>query len=519
VTRRAARWAVIVVLGTLVTLAIIAGVASRASVLRTLAVRALSEDLDSEVELDTLSVDLFPAVRVSGEGLIVRHHGRHDVPPLISLRSFQVESGLIGLLSRPRRFRLVRVDGLKIAIPPGGIDTGNPKSAGEATADATTAAGPHLIVIDRLEAEDASLVLVPRRADKEPKMFAIHHLTVESIGESAQMPFKAELTNPVPKGLIASNGTFGPWNRAAPGATPLAGKYSFQHADMSTIKGLGGTLDSTGEFGGQLGRISVKGETRCSDFSLDVAQHPMPLTTTFAALVDGTDGDTYLNNVDAKLGSTPIKASGGIAGVPGVKGRTVSLSVTIDDGRIEDLLTLAVKSKQPPMTGAVALDTDLKLPPGDADVVERLNLNGEFKLAGSRFTDPGVQSKLTGMSHRARGEPDATGGSVLSNLRGKFKLDQSILSLSGLTFSMPGATVRLDGWYGLRSEQINFDGTLRMDATISEAAGGGVKSFLLKAVDPLFRKGKAGAVLPIKVRGTRGDPKFGLDVGKVISRK
>jgi hypothetical protein len=57
-----------------------------------------------------------------------------------------------------------------------------------------------------------------------------------------------------------------------------------------------------------------------------------------------------------------------------------------------------------------------------------------------------------------------------------------------------------------------------MDATISEAAGGGIKSFLLKAIDPLFRKGKAGAVLPIKVRGTKDDPKFGLDVGRVLSR-
>ena len=46
-----------------------------------------------------------------------------------------------------------------------------------------------------------------------------------------------------------------------------------------------------------------------------------------------------------------------------------------------------------------------------------------------------------------------------------------------------------------------------------------MKSIFLKIVDPLFRKGKAGAVLPIKVRGTRNDPKFGLDVGKVLTRK
>ena len=63
------------------------------------------------------------------------------------------------------------------------------------------------------------------------------------------------------------------------------------------------------------------------------------------------------------------------------------------------------------------------------------------------------------------------------------------------------------------------DGTLRMQATISEAAGGGVRSVLLKVVDPFFRKKGAGTVLPIKVRGTREHPKFGLDVMKALTPK
>jgi hypothetical protein len=79
--------------------------------------------------------------------------------------------------------------------------------------------------------------------------------------------------------------------------------------------------------------------------------------------------------------------------------------------------------------------------------------------------------------------------------------------------------VHLAGTYGLRSEALAFDGTLRMDATISEAAGGGAKSFFLKLIDPLFKKKGAGAVLPIRVRGTREQPKFGLDVVKALTPK
>ena len=58
-----------------------------------------------------------------------------------------------------------------------------------------------------------------------------------------------------------------------------------------------------------------------------------------------------------------------------------------------------------------------------------------------------------------------------------------------------------------------------MQATISEAAGGGVKGFFLKAVDPLFRKPGAGAEIPIRIRGFRSEPKFGLDVGKALTAR
>ena len=72
--------------------------------------------------------------------------------------------------------------------------------------------------------------------------------------------------------------------------------------------------------------------------------------------------------------------------------------------------------------------------------------------------------------------------------KGRFTLAAGVLSLSALKFQIPGAAVQLDGTYGLRSEALEFDGTLRMQATISQAAGGGAKSVFLKIVDPLFKK-------------------------------
>jgi AsmA-like C-terminal region len=512
------RWTFAAIGGLLVLLLVLVGVGSRTSVLRRVVSDTLADRFGSEVELGAFSVDLAPVVRVRGEGLVLRQRGRRDVPPLITIRGFQLDGGIMGLLSRPRRFHLLRLDGLEIAIPPGGI-----KNAGAGSAPAgpsSGSGGASAIVVDRVEAHDATLALIPRQAGKEPRVFAMRRLTLESVGVAERIPFDVELTNPLPKGLVIARGTFGPWQKGEPGATPVGGSYTFNHADLSTIKGLGGTLDSTGSFAGQLGRIEVKGETRSTDFSLDIARHPMPLTTTFAAVVDGTDGDTYLDSVTALLGATRIAAKGSITRTPGVKGRTVAIHADIADGRIEDLLQLAVRSEQPLMTGAVALKTDLTLPPGEPDVVERLRLDGQFDLDAARFTDRTVQSKIAGMSQRARGADAAVpADNVMSDLRGSFRLRNGGLMLSQLTFGVPGATVRLDGSYGLRTEVLQFDGTLRMDATISQVAGGGVKSFVLKAIDPLFRKDKAGAVIPIRVRGTREQPKFGLDVARAISRK
>jgi hypothetical protein len=486
-------------------------------VLRRLVIETLAERLDSDVQLASFSVDLFPVVTVSGENLSVRLRGHDDMPPLFRIRRFTIDGGLFGLAARPRRFREVTLDGLEINVPPGGPDFSEHYRAAGSTGQNQRSSSP--IHIERLFASDAILRLIPRRADKEPREFVIHRLRMEGVGVEQRMPFSAELTNPLPRGEIQTEGRFGPWRRESPGATPLEGKYSFNKADLSTIKGIAGILDSTGEFRGALGRIEVKGQTSTPDFRLDIAGNALPLTSTFEALVDGTDGDTYLKAVNAKLRKTPILARGAITGTPGIKGRTIQLQVTIDDGRMEDLLLLAVKAREPMLSGKVALHADFLLPPGKAEVIEKLRLAGKFDVSSGQFRDRQVQSKLGAMSARASGEPGEPPERVVTDLEGRFKLADGTLSLAALKFGIPGATVQLDGTYGLRTEALEFDGTLRMQATISAAAGGGVKSVLLKVVDPFFKKKGAGTVLPIKVRGTREHPKFGLDVVKALTPK
>ena len=131
---------------------------------------------------------------------------------------------------------------------------------------------------------------------------------------STRAEYSALLTNPKPAGSFGVRVSFGPWNTFAPRSTPLSGDYEFTDARLDTIKGIGGALNSTGSFAGVLEHINVTGTTTTPDFQLDLAKQPMKLDTRFRAIVDGTNGDTYLEEVDAMLGQTHIVAKGSVDG-------------------------------------------------------------------------------------------------------------------------------------------------------------------------------------------------------------
>jgi hypothetical protein len=462
---------------------------------------ALSEQLDSNVEIADLDGSIFPSLKLTGTGLVVRHRGRAGVPPLMTLQRFSVEGSLLGLLRRPIHIRDVRGEGLTIQIPPRG-DRG----------DDTRRELKSPFVIDHLEATGAQLIMIPRRADRRPRIFQIHTVSLESFAFDRQAPFRALLTNPVPEGEIDATGTLGPWRAVEPGSTPVAGRFTLTRADLGTIRGLGGTLDGTGTFEGRLDRIEVLADTSTPDFRLDVGSAPVPLLARAHVVVDGTDGDTTLETVEARFRDTTVLARGAVLRSQDDTGRSVALDVDIDRGRIEDLLELVISSPEPLMTGEVSMQATMELPREPRPVVERLKLRGEFGVAGARFTG-GLQAKVSELSRRGRGRnAGEAAGEVVSNLRGHLVLDEGIASFSDLTFEVPGASIRLAGRYALRSETLDFRGTLRLTATVSQAAGGGVKSALLKVFDPFFRKPGAGTQLPIRILGTRSEPKFGLDL-------
>ncbi len=509
----------ILIIGGAIVLVVVAGVIAAKRIaphlpgyLRNRVVSTLSEDFDSDVEFSDLQISIYPKIVIRGQGLVLRLHGRRDVPPLIRIKKVSTEIAFWELFKRTRHVRKITLEGLKVTMPPV-----EPRAA-HATHPARDkkAPQPFRVVVDEIVADGAELDMLVKDPNKLPHIFYIQSLRLQHAGLGQPMAYEATLTNPVPEGVIDSHGEFGPWQRDQPRLTPLAGAYTFTHADLSTIKGLSGILASKGQFNGPLDRIDVQGETSTPDFSLGISGHPVPLDTHFHAIVDGTTGNTMLDSVHAKLLNSEIQATGGVFRVPGDRYRRVLLDAVSTHARLEDLLRLALTADKPPMTGDVTFRTRIDIPPGKGTVADRLKLDGDFHISKAQFSQLDIQSKVASLSRRGSGQAAAEStGTVASDFAGKFVLGDGIMTLSNLTFEVPGASVYLDGTYALHGQAIDFQGSLRLQATLSELTTGW-KALLLKPFDKLFEKEGAGTFVPIRITGTGSDPHFALDIKRVF---
>jgi hypothetical protein len=483
-------------------------------IVRERVIETLSTKFKAKVELDDFNVSLLQGLQVSGKGLRIfgdldPNNHEPGIQPLIAVADFRFRTGILDLLRSPMHVDTVHVRGLQLNLPPreqrAQMQSMGPKN------------GKIKITVDKLVCDDTQLVINTLKPGKLPMEFDVASLKMTSIGPDGPMHFDADLTNPKPVGNVLSSGTFGPWNANSPRDTPVSGTYSFNDADLGTIKGIGGILSSTGKYDGILDKITVDGATDTPDFRIAISGRPVPLHTDFHAIVDGTSGDTYLQPVKARILNTWLTANGSVVRVKDPKGHLVDLDVVIEKGKIDDLLKLAVRTDPPIMTGTVRLKTKLVLPPGDPDVSNRMMLSGSFQVSGAHFSNDKIQGKIDAISMRSQGKPklaqDNIPDNVPSEMNGIFNLSEGTISFSQLQFQVPGTQVNLTGVYSLDGNQFDFHGKARLDARLSHMVTGW-KSILLKPADPFFSKHGAGTEIPVKITGTKSEPHFGADFGR-----
>lgn len=474
--------------------------------LHALITSSLAASLESEIELGRVHVSWFPP-KLNAERLTVRHHGRTDAPPLLVIASFIMDLNPLNLWSRT--VDEVSVDGMEVNIPP--RDASGRRFPPSKSGDASFEGPSTPIVVGRLTARNTRLAVIPSTAGKSPKVWDIHSLVMHNLSSAGPATYEATLTNPIPVGTIDSKGRFGPWTSGEPGLTPLDGEYTFA-ADLGTIKGLEGDLNSHGVMSGILERITTTGETSTRAFRLTALDgKSLPLKTSYEAVVDGTKGDVDLKKVDVRLGRSLLYARGTVEGTKGIKGKRVVLNVTSQAVDLRELLGLVTTSNKLTPHGVLALNTAFDLPQGKIDVLDRLALEGSFTAASVRFADPEIQEKIDGMSRQAQGRPEDTSiDETASKVRSGFLLTKGVLWYRDFSFEVPGASVTLNGKHDLRARTLDLGGEVRLRASVSETQTG-FKNWLLKPFDPLFRRKGAGTRLAITIQGAQDKPKVDLE--------
>jgi AsmA-like C-terminal region len=506
--------------------------------LRARIVTALSEHFHARVELDSFHVSLGNGIHgewgvwARGRGLRIWPPalvaGVHVPPsnapsePLIQLGGFGFHVPLRYQPGAPVYIGQVRLQGLDVRLPPKShfLHVGSPTNTGTGTPHHSPFVEFQLGAVD---CTGMNLELETSKPGKLPMQIAIAHLRLTSISADAEMHFEAELTNPKPTGIIHTTGDFGPWQVSDPGESPLAGQYTFDHADLGDIKGIAGILSSTGRYEGTLRDIIVDGQTDTPDFRLSQFNNSFDLRTQFHAIVDGTNGDTWLDPVNATMGQSHISAKGQVVRVLAPDsdgsqhsiGHDISLEINVSQGRIEDFVRLGSHGSTSPLSGDVTVKAALLVPPGQDRVDQRMNLKGQFELNKAQFTSSKVQDRIEELSLRGQGRPNDVKSTdpdtIVSEMHSNFTLAHGTITLPDLAFLVPGAEINLDGTYVLDGGALKFTGTANMQATVSKMVGGW-KGFLLKPADRFFKKDGAGTSVAIHVDGTREHPDFGVDI-------
>ena len=523
--RRTAKILGVILAGVLLTFTIVAEYLLHhlEPMIRTRLIQTLSESFNSPVELDELHISLLRGIEVQGDRLRIPYGYHPDgdlkahVGPLLSVQRFAFRTTLKGLLHHTTQVDYVRADGVEIHIPPHsqrGVLLGT--TGGVLPADpAHPKVRPRIaFTVSHVVDTNVKLFLDTDKPGREALEFDIRRLELQKLGPNDAATFVADLVNAKPKGDINATGHFGPWASDDPRETPIDGDFTFTNADLNTIKGIGGTLQGAGHFAGRLDNITVDGTADVPNFSLDTANHPVPLRTKYHAFVDGTTGDTTLAPVVARLGGSNFTTEGKIMKMPG--GHDIALDVDIPRAQVGDFLRLAVKTSPALMNGALTMRAKLHVPPGPERVPMKMGLVGKFRINGVHFSNLKFQNRVDGLSVRAQGHPEEA-KSVSSDARAEASSEMSadillqhgMVSANDVHYTIPGAVVLMNGVYSMDGNVFEFKGHVRTEATASQMVGGW-KGLLLKPLDQFLKKDGAGLELPIEVSGTSGDVNIGL---------
>jgi hypothetical protein len=444
----------------------------------------------------------------TAEDIRFLHRKHKEKAPLITVRRLVLVTSYVSILTLQERLSLVRVMDMHVTVPPS--EPGKPNPVMPLTYSKTKAA----IKIDRIIADGAILDFLSKAGNK-PYRLIVDKLRLDGVGNNVPMSYKTLISNQMPPGKIRSSGVFGTWNPKDPGSTPLHGSYTFENANLAAFGGVSGTLFSSGSFKGTLGDISVLGRASVPDFKVHDTSHQRPLAVEYQVTVDGTKGDTKLNEVSARFDHTTAEFKGSVANGGETDGKTASIDMWTTSGRIEDVLRLFISDKTAPISGAFTFAGHVDIPPGPEPFLRRLKMSGDFGVMAGKFANSQTEGDLTRLSDssqkRRENSDEQPSSNVLSDLKGHGSAVNGTATLSNLAFTIPGAKAWMHGTYGLIDYKVDLHGTLLTTGDPSHATTG-FKSLMVKVITPFLKKKHAAKVVPFKITGSYSNVNVSLDV-------
>lgn len=445
----------------------------------------------------------------TAEDIRFLHRKHKEKEPLIKVQKLVLVTSYSRILTLQERLSLVRIVNMHVQVPPS--TPGQPSPIMPLTYSKSAAA----IKIDRIIADGAILDFLSTTG-KKPYRLVVDKLRLDGIGNNLPMSYKTLISNQMPPGKIRSSGVFGTWNVRDPGGTPLQGNYTFENANLAAFGGISGRLGSSGNFKGTLRDIGVQGTADVPDFKVYDTSHARSLAVAYRANVNGTNGDTQLKELAARFDHTTAGFRGSIAHAGAADGKTASIDILTTTGRVEDILQLFISSKTAPMSGAFTFSGHVDIPPGPAPFLRRLKMVGDFGVAQGKFASAKTESDLTRLSNSSqkhqKDESDRPSSNVLSNLRGHGSAVDGVATLSNVSFTIPGATARIHGTYGLIDYKVDLHGTLLTSGNPSQAATG-FKSLMVKVITPFLKKQHSEKLVPFKITGSYSKINTSLDMG------
>lgn len=473
----------------------------------------LEDVLTSDVTFSGYHRIYFPKPGFVAMGVTIR---RKTAPPglrpLGHIDSMIVEGTWTDLIMLRQRVELVDITGFHIMVPAIGSKENKQSfpmgSAKEFSGPDTT--------IERLVVHNSLLEIM--RENGKPLDFPIKEIEIRNLHKGAALSYAAEMLNPIPRGRILAQGSVGPIQRSDFLATPISGNFAFTQVNLHDVGEISGMLNADGEFKGTLRSMEVETSTETPKFAITDGR-PTSVKAAMQATLAGANGDLDIHAIDLNIGASQIHAEGSIKG----NAKATNLDISVVRGRAEDLMRPFIHNEVP-IVGPVALKCHAYLGPPGNGFMEKLRIAGSFDIPAERVTDQQVENSLSAFSQRAQrkqkpntgvvaanGKSSAEEKDVLSSLQGPAKIENGMVSTSGLEFKVAGASASLEGSFRFHDEALHLTGNLKMDSDISHTSTG-FKSFLLKPLAPFFKKKNAGAAIPIAVTGSSGHYKVSQDI-------